>query len=122
MFMRPFDVIVGALPQPFSPYAGYLRALFGNAKFVLDVRDLWPESIVATGLASESSLSYKVIGATTKFLYNKADQIVTVTDAMREALATNYQIDHEIVHTVPSAVDVDHFQNTNGEGREGNTG
>jgi colanic acid biosynthesis glycosyl transferase WcaI len=110
VFMRPYDVVIGTIPQPFAPLAAYLRSAIGNAKFVLDVRDLWPEGLTATGQSSENSMSYKVIGAATSFLYKKADQIVAVTDGIRDSLLENHPLNPEDTHIVRAAVDLDYFQ------------
>jgi colanic acid biosynthesis glycosyl transferase WcaI len=114
-FMRKFDVIVGTLPQPFAPLAGYARGFFGNTKFILEVRDLWPEGLVGAGVATESSLSYRLIGATSRFLYRKADLIVTVTDGMRDVIVDKYQVDPETITTVETGVDVSQFQTPAGQ-------
>jgi len=115
VFMRPYDVVIGTIPQPFAPLAAYLRTAIGNAKFVLDVRDLWPEGLTATGQSSENSMSYKVIGAATSFLYKKADQIVAVTDGIRDSLLENHPLNTEDTHIVRAAVDLDYFQSSDAQ-------
>jgi colanic acid biosynthesis glycosyl transferase WcaI len=110
MFMRPFDVVIGTIPQPFAPLSAYLRSAVGKAKFILEVRDLWPEGLTATGQSSEDALSYKVIGAATSFLYRKADQIVSVTAGIQEAIIENHPVDPTRMHIVRAAVDLDYFQ------------
>lgn len=111
MFMRPFDVVIGTIPQPFGPFANYVRSRVGNASFVLDVRDLWPEGLTATGQVTETSLSYRIISAATRFLYKKADQIITVTDGIRDAILEKHQLNPKKFHVVRAAVDLDYFQN-----------
>jgi glycosyltransferase involved in cell wall biosynthesis len=112
VFMRPYDVVIGTIPQPFAPLAAYVGSAIGNAKFVLDVRDLWPEGLTATGQSSKNSWSYKIIGAATSFLYKKADQIVAVTDGIRDSLLENHPLNPEDIHIVRAAVDLDYFQST----------
>jgi colanic acid biosynthesis glycosyl transferase WcaI len=111
LFMRPYDVVIGTIPQPFGPFANYLRTSLGNAKFVLDVRDLWPEGLTATGHANERSLSYRAIGAATKFLYKKADHIIAVTDGIRDSIIDTHQLNPSKFSVVRAAVDSQHFRN-----------
>ena len=44
--MGPFYAVFGTIPQPFSPLALSLGSFIGRAKFALEIRDLWAESIV----------------------------------------------------------------------------
>jgi colanic acid biosynthesis glycosyl transferase WcaI len=103
--LGPFDVVIGTIPQPFSPLAPWLRSFVGRAKFVLEIRDLWPESIVATGQGSTSSLAYRGIGAVVEFLYNRADQFIAVTDGIKETLVESHGINPEMVNVVRAGVD-----------------
>jgi colanic acid biosynthesis glycosyl transferase WcaI len=103
--MGPFDVLIGTIPQPFSPAAPWLRSFIGRAKFVLEIRDLWPESIVATGQGSSDSLAYKGIGALVGFLYRRADQFITVTDGIKQALIESHGVDPKKINVVRAGVD-----------------
>jgi colanic acid biosynthesis glycosyl transferase WcaI len=112
IFMKPYDVVVGTIPQPFGPLSAYLLRSLTKAKFVLDVRDLWPEGLTATGQATEDALAYKVIGASTSFLYKKADHIVAVTDGIRDSIIENHPVNPENVHMIRTAVDIEQFQSS----------
>jgi len=113
IFMKPFDVVVGTIPQPFGPLTAYFLRSVTKAKFVLDVRDLWPEGLTATDQTSEDALAYKVIGAATSFLYKRADQIVAVTDGIRDSIIENHPVDPDDVHVIRTAVDIDQFRTSN---------
>ncbi len=111
--MRPYDVVIGTIPQPFGPFANYIRTTVGKAKFVLDVRDLWPEGLTATGHANEHSISYRVIGAATKFLYKKAAHIVAVTDGIRDSIIDTHHLSPTKFSVVRAAVDLEYFKESN---------
>ncbi|MFZ5602866.1 MAG: glycosyltransferase, partial [Pseudomonadota bacterium] len=51
-FSRP-DVVISTSPQFFNGLAGYCVARLRRARWVLEIRDLWPESIVAVGAMKE---------------------------------------------------------------------
>ncbi|MFQ5606794.1 MAG: glycosyltransferase, partial [Candidatus Zixiibacteriota bacterium] len=45
----PADVVIGTSPQFFVAIAAWITSLIKRAPFVFEVRDLWPEEIVAVG-------------------------------------------------------------------------
>jgi hypothetical protein len=48
-FVRDVDLVIATSPQFFAGWAGAPAARFHGAPFVLEIRDLWPESIAAVG-------------------------------------------------------------------------
>jgi glycosyltransferase involved in cell wall biosynthesis len=74
------DIVVSTSPQFFCGLAGYLVSRIKRVPWVLEIRDLWPESIVAVG-AMMSSPAIRVLERIERFAYRKADHIVVVTDS-----------------------------------------
>ncbi len=108
--LGPFDVVIGTIPQPFSPLSAWLRTFVGRAKFVLEVRDLWPEGIVATEQTKAGSFTYRGVGAIVGFLYKRADRIITVTDGIKNTIIETRGIDPDRIDVVRAGVDFDSFQ------------
>ncbi len=79
------DLIIATTPQLFTAVAGYLTSIVKRKPWVMEVRDLWPESIKAVG-AMEQSRVLKILDRLVLFLYRKADKIVVVTDAFKERM------------------------------------
>ena len=77
------DVIVATSPQFFSAIAGWWIAKRFRVPFVLEIRDLWPESIVAVG-AMKRNAAIRMFERIERFLYRSADHVVVVTDAFVE--------------------------------------
>ncbi len=76
------DLIVATSPQFFAAVAGYLAAFVKRKPWIMEVRDLWPESIKAVDAIRQS----RVINWLEKlelFLYRRADKVVVVTDAFK---------------------------------------
>ncbi len=73
------DVIVATTPQFLCAVAGFVVSRFKRVRYVMEVRDLWPESIVAVGALRENSLAVKFLRRIERYLYRKADRIVTVS-------------------------------------------
>ena len=51
--------------------------------FVLEIRDLWPESIVAVGAVKRNAV-IRVFEGIEKFLYKRADHIIALTNAFKK--------------------------------------
>jgi glycosyltransferase involved in cell wall biosynthesis len=78
---RPrLNLVYGSTPQPFGALAGLLAARLRRVPFVLEVRDLWPESIIAAGKLSDSSLPSVLLRAVEHVLAGRADRIICVTE------------------------------------------
>lgn len=80
------DVLVATSPQFFAAIAGYVIAWRKDIPFVLEIRDLWPESIVAVG-AMGRNIVIRFFEWLEKALYDAADGIVVVTDSFKEVIA-----------------------------------
>ena len=76
---KRFDLVFASSPQLLAPVAGLALAKLLRKPFVLEVRDLWPESLVTGGSLKEGSALHKVLQLVEKTLYRNADQIITVT-------------------------------------------
>lgn len=100
---RP-DVVVATSPQLLCAAAGALLALRFRAPWVMEVRDLWPESLVAVGASRSRAPLVRGLEALARGLYSRAAHIVTVTEAQRAAILSG-GIAAERVSVVPNGVD-----------------
>jgi hypothetical protein len=69
-------VIVTTSPQFFNGLAGYFVSRLKRTPWVLEIRDLWPESIVALG-ALTNRFAIRLLSRMELFAYRKADRIVS---------------------------------------------
>ena len=74
------DVVVSTSPQFLCGLAGYVVSRLKRVPWVLEIRDLWPESIVTVGAMAESWIT-RLLGRLEAFAYRKADAIVSVTES-----------------------------------------
>jgi glycosyltransferase involved in cell wall biosynthesis len=74
-FVKP-DLIIASTPHLFFISAAQRVAQRFNARFWVEVRDLWPESIVALGLASARHPLMQVIGWKERQAYRAADRLI----------------------------------------------
>ncbi|MEU7170224.1 glycosyltransferase family 4 protein [Micromonospora tulbaghiae] len=83
---RP-DVVYASTPHILAPVAGWALARLHRARFVLEVRDLWPEAMVSLGYLRRGSLPHRLLRGLEVWLYRRADRIVMVADGWRDYFA-----------------------------------
>lgn len=81
------DLIVATSPQLFTAVAGYVSSVLKWKPWVMEIRDLWPESIRAVGVAKGKERLLDVLEKLELFLYRKADKIVVATHAFKTNLS-----------------------------------
>lgn len=82
---RP-DVVIATSPQLLCAGAGALLGRRFGVPFVMEVRDLWPESLIAVGASHGKFPLVQGLEALARRLYASADHIVTITAAQRAAV------------------------------------
>jgi glycosyltransferase involved in cell wall biosynthesis len=102
------DVVIATSPQLLCACAGRLAALPRRAPFVFEVRDLWPESIVAVGALPATHPVVRGLTVIEEALYRAARAIVVVTDSFRDRLIKRGQPDAKI-HVIKNGVDLSLF-------------
>ena len=103
---RP-DAVVATSPQFFTAVAGYCVSRARRVPFVLEIRDLWPESIQAVG-AIGNAFILSLLSWIARFLYRSADTIITVTEPFKRHI-TGLGIDGNKIHTILNGVDLNLF-------------
>jgi glycosyltransferase involved in cell wall biosynthesis len=99
-----FDVVIVTSPPLFVGVSGYLISKFKRAPFVFEIRDLWPESAIDTGVLTNKAI-IKFAYAIEKFIYKKARLINVLTPAFYETLNTKKNVSKEKLLMIPNAAD-----------------
>ena len=81
---RP-DVVIATSPQIFCGYAGVWYARLKRVPLVVEIRDIWPESMGAVG-AHIPGPAYWALERVEKAMYRRCAKLVTVGDGYRERL------------------------------------
>ena len=81
-FLPKVDIVISTSPQFFNGLAGYVVSRLKRVPWVLEIRDLWPESILAVG-AITNRVIIRALEWLELFAYRKADRIVPVTNAFQ---------------------------------------
>jgi glycosyltransferase involved in cell wall biosynthesis len=99
-----FDVILVTSPPLFVGITARLLSFFKKIPFVFEIRDLWPESAIDTGVL-KNTLLIKFSYQLEKYLYRKAVLINVLTPAFKKILIEKKNIDpHKIIY-IPNAAD-----------------
>jgi colanic acid biosynthesis glycosyl transferase WcaI len=86
MKVRRPDLVVATSPQFFAGFAGMLISLLKRRPFVLEIRDLWPDSIVQVGQMKQGRV-IDLLERLETLLYRSATGIVVNTRAFIEHIA-----------------------------------
>lgn len=85
---RP-DLVLATSPQFLAGLAGWFVSRVKGVPFVLEVRDLWPDSIVAVGALRANSRIVRALRRAERFVYSQADLVVSVTRSFVAHLERN---------------------------------
>lgn len=99
-----FDVVIVTSPPLFVGVSGYLISRFKKSPMVFEVRDLWPESAIDTGVLRNRFI-IKLAFAVERFIYKKAKLINVLTPAFYSMLIEKKNIDPLKLIMIPNAAD-----------------
>lgn len=112
-FLPSADVVLSTSPQFFNGLAGYFVSRMKRSPWVLEIRDLWPESILVVG-AIKNQHVIRVLEYLEMFAYRKADRIVPVTEAFRRYMIDK-GVDEEKIVVIKNGVDLDFYRDGSGD-------
>lgn len=105
---RP-DVIIGSSPQLLVALSAWWISFSRQIPFVFEVRDLWPESLVAVGMGDEKSMLHRSLRVIAGFLYQSSNHIVVVSPAFKDHLIERWHVPADKVSVVENGVEAELF-------------
>lgn len=108
LWLKKVDVVVATSPQFFCGWAGVICHWLRGWPFVLEIRDIWPESIVAVG-AMKKSMTIRVLEWLELRMYAAADFIITVGNGYREQLLER-NVPADKIAVIPNGVELQNFK------------
>jgi glycosyltransferase involved in cell wall biosynthesis len=112
---RP-DVVIGSSVHLLAVLAAHWVAKHHKARFIMEVRDLWPQTIIDMGELSVRNPITKLLKALERFLYRRAERTITLLPKAVEYIAAQ-GINPEKVVWIPNGVDFAKFQNVKSANR-----
>lgn len=104
-----FDVVIATTPQFFCGLAGKYISIIRRKKFILELRDLWPESIIAVG-ALKNKMIIRILEKVELNLYHSANKIISVTNSFKNNLISR-GIEPSKIDVLFNGVAIDLFKN-----------
>jgi glycosyltransferase involved in cell wall biosynthesis len=99
-----YDIIVVTSPPLFVGITSYILSIFKRVPFIFEIRDLWPESAIDTGVL-KNKLIIKLAYCFENFIYRKATIINVLTPAFRTYLVNNKNVNSNKIYFIPNAAD-----------------
>jgi len=99
-----FDVVIVTSPPLFVGLSGYIISRWKRIPLVFEVRDLWPESAIDTGVLTNKMI-IKIAYWFEGFIYRKAKLINVLTPAFYTTLSTVKKVSEEKLIMIPNAAD-----------------
>jgi glycosyltransferase involved in cell wall biosynthesis len=99
-----FDVLLVTSPPLFVAITGILVSMLRKIPFVFEVRDLWPESAIDTGVLTNAFLIRAAYWLEMK-AYRSAVLVNTLTPAFKKILIEKKQVPDSKVVMIPNAAD-----------------
>jgi glycosyltransferase involved in cell wall biosynthesis len=82
-----FDLVMTHSTPLFTGPVGWLLAKRYRAAMLFEAADLWPDAVVALGVMNPASPFIRAAYALERWVYRRADKLVTVSEAMSAAMA-----------------------------------
>jgi len=101
------DIIVGSSVHLFAVFTAYLLSKKYKTPFIMEVRDLWPQTLIDMGVPKWHPFVI-LLGILEKFLYKKADKIIVLLPKANEYIE-NLGIPSEKIVWIPNGVDLERF-------------
>ena len=108
--VAPPDVVIGCSVHLFAVLAGYYLSGHYRSHFLMEVRDLWPQTFLDMGLWREGQPRVCFFRWLEQFLYARAERIVTLSPLTREYLARYSSAWADKVVYVPNGTRVARFE------------
>ncbi len=106
-FSKP-EIIIGSLVHPFAVIAAWLLSKKYKAKFIFEVRDLWPQTPIDMGAIKDNGIIAKLMYAWEKFMYRRAEKIIVLLPNAKKYIEGK-GISEEKVIWIPNGVNLEQF-------------
>jgi len=104
---RKYDLIYVTSPPIFAAISGCLLSKIFGAPFVMEIRDLWPDSVVDDHTLQSQSMFVRIGHKIERWLYNQADMLIPVTHESEQIIKAKSKQAKTTV--IPNGVDISLF-------------
>lgn len=112
-FVKKVDVVWAANPNVISVFPGIIYAALKRCPLVLNVDDLWPESLYEMGMTKSGSLLGRLAELMARVAYRASSVITPISPSYVPVICQKYGVDRRKVHVVRAGVDLSKFRPDN---------
>ncbi|WP_397538460.1 glycosyltransferase family 4 protein [Rummeliibacillus pycnus] len=99
---QKYDVVLVTTPAIFIAFVGVVAKLRYRSRFILDVRDLWPESLKGVGVFNQKVI-INLFSLFEIYLYKKANHIIINSIGFRDYIVNKAKINSNKITYIPNA-------------------
>ena len=103
------DVIIGSSVHLLAVLSAYFLSKYHKAKFVMEIRDLWPQTLIDVGAFKKNSSIVKILSFIEKFLYKKSKGIIILSPLTKKYLKS-LGVDPINIYFIPNGVDISKYR------------
>ena len=100
------DMVIGSSPNLLAALAAYFISLFYKCPFILEVRDLWPESLITLKAFKKDGLFHLFFDLIHKFLIKKSNKVIVLMEGGINFYAA-MGLDKKKLFYLPNGVDME---------------
>ncbi|ABL83714.1 MULTISPECIES: glycosyltransferase family 4 protein [unclassified Nocardioides] len=100
----PPDVVVGTTVHPFAAETARRVARERNARFVYEITDLWPESLVDLGSVRNGSATYRAMSWMERRALTDSDGVVGLMPKVPEYARSRYGVELDSFAYIPNGI------------------
>jgi glycosyltransferase involved in cell wall biosynthesis len=109
------EAIIGSTVHPFAAFGAWLAARLRGARFIFEIRDLWPQTLVDLGAMRVGSPGERLLRSLEAFLVRRASVVITLLPGMRDYLMERGLPADHVVY-IPNGVDLEAFDEAESQG------
>lgn len=105
IFEKRPDTLVASSFHPLTFIGGRILSVFKRCNFIIEIRDLWPQTAIDMGVLRENSIIVKILRMAEKNIYKKAKKIVILLPGIISYLRS-LNVDMKKVVYIPNGVSI----------------
>jgi glycosyltransferase involved in cell wall biosynthesis len=104
---RP-DIVIGSSVHLFACLAAYRICKKTDAKFILEIRDLWPQTLIELGKLNKLNPLTLIFGFLEKYLAKKAKKIITLLPGVYKYLV-KIGVERKKIIYLPNGINIERY-------------
>lgn len=104
------DLIIGSTVHPLAALSALELARKLGVPFIYEIRDLWPQTLIASGALSKYNPLTWIISRIERKLVNSASLIIVLAEETKNFLVDKYNIPPERILLIPNYINLDEVE------------